>query len=56
MVNLLLLFFQHLQIMKVNADNTFLNAEIKNGGNIFYKGTPSSILLKKTGKGELIKE
>ena len=43
-------------IMKVNADNTFLNAEIKNGGNIFYKGTPSSILLKKTGKGELIKE
>jgi hypothetical protein len=43
-------------IMKVNADNTLLNVEIKNGGNVFYKGTPSSILLKKTGKGELIKE
>ena len=43
-------------IMKVNADNTLLNAEIINGGNIFYKGTPSSIFLKKTGKGELIKE
>ena len=43
-------------IMKINADNTLLNAEILNGGNIFYKGNPSSILLKKTGKGELIKE
>ena len=43
-------------IMKINAHNTLLNAEILNGGNIFYKGNPSSILLKKTGKGELIKE
>lgn len=43
-------------IMKINADNTLLNAEIKNGGDVFYKGTPSSIFLKKTGKGELIKE
>ncbi len=43
-------------IMKVNADNTLLNAEIKNGGDVFYKGNPSSIHLKKTGKGELIKE
>ena len=43
-------------IMKVNADNTLLNVEIKNGGDVFYKGTPSTIILKKTGKGELIKE
>ena len=43
-------------VMRVNADKTFLNAEIKNGGNIYYNGNPSFVLLKKTGKGELIKE
>ena len=42
--------------MMVNADKTILNAEIKNGGNIFYKGVPSKIILNKNGSGNLLIE
>jgi hypothetical protein len=42
--------------MMVNANNTALKAYIKNGGNIFYKGVPSNIILTKNGKGNLLKE
>ena len=42
--------------MMVNSDNTILKADIKNGGNIFYEGVPSSIVLNKIGKGNLLKE
>ncbi len=42
--------------MMVNSDKTVLKAEIKNGGNIFYKGAPSNIILNKIGKGNLLKE
>ncbi len=42
--------------MMVNSNNTILKADIKNGGNIFYKGVPSNIVLNKKGKGNLLKE
>ncbi len=42
--------------MMVNSNNTVLKADIKNGGNIFYKGVPSNIILNKIGKGQLLKE
>lgn len=42
-------------IIKLNADKTLLKAEVKNGGDIYYIGTPTDIIFKKNGNGNLIK-
>lgn len=40
--------------MKINADNTKLEAVINRGGNILYQGEPTDIELEKEGEGNLI--
>lgn len=40
--------------VKVNADGIPLAGFIKGSGNVWYKGTPSSINVIRTGKGEVI--
>jgi hypothetical protein len=41
-------------VLKINANLVDLRAEIKNGGDIYYIGVPSIILLNQYGKGSLI--
>jgi hypothetical protein len=40
--------------IKINADHADLRAEIKNGGDIYYIGAPSTILFNQYGNGKLI--
>jgi hypothetical protein len=40
--------------VKINAHGVPLKAQIEQGGDIYYKGTPSSIMLNRYGKGDLI--
>ena len=40
--------------LKINADHVYLRAEIKNGGDIYYIGAPSTILFNQYGNGKLI--
>jgi hypothetical protein len=40
--------------VRINANGAKLKAQTEQDGNIYYKGTPSSIKFNKFGNGELI--
>lgn len=42
--------------LKVNLDSAAANIKIKGTGNVIYSGDPDTIILSKTGDGELIEE
>ena len=42
--------------LKINCNNTFLNCQIKNNGDVLYKGSPSKIEYTNLGKGKLTPE
>lgn len=43
-------------VMKVNTDKTIVNVDIKKGGPVYYRGTPSKLKVSQIGNGKLIQE